>query len=284
MYTRIQTVLCLLLVCTLSHSVARAQTYKSPDELQEMGLEDKVGAELPLDLEFTHSDGKRMKLGEFFNNDRPKMLLLVYYQCPMLCNLVLNSQVEALKDFEWLPGQEFDILTISINPNEKAWLAEEKKKTYVKQYDREGVADGWHWFVGEEENIRKLADTVGFKYFWNAEQEQYAHPAAVFIITPDGVLSRNLAGVIAPDEGLKELKLALFEAADRKVGGFVERIYLRCFHFDPSTGKYTKNIMFIMRLFSAALVLVVGGSIGVMLYVEKFGRRRRQAATATSGE
>ena len=242
-----------LLVVALPASAQRQEPL--PKDLEGVGITEHPGARLPLDLEFTDENGTSVRLGQYFSGDRPVILTLGYYRCPMLCTLVLNSLVDGLRDLPWTPGREFEIVTVSIDPTETPTLAKLKKQNYLQEYARPGAAGGWHFLTGREENIRKLADTVGFGYRYVQERSQYAHAAAIFVVTPDGRMAKYLYGVVYQP---KTVRLALTEAGQGKIGTTVDQLLLYCFHYDAQEGRYVVAASNIMRFGGATTALVVG--------------------------
>ena len=225
---------------------------EKPEALQEIGITEHRGAAVHIKtLEFTDDHGKDVILGDFFKKKRPVILALVYYKCPHLCNLLLNGLVSSLKGLDWMVGNQFDVVAVSIDPHETAALAKEKKESYLKVYDRPASADGWHFLVGAEDQIKTLADDIGFRFKYDEEGQQYAHAASIFILTPEGKISRYIYGVTFNN---KQLRLSLLEAADGKIGSVVEQILLFCFHFDPTKNSYTLSIW---RVVQAVLILQV---------------------------
>jgi protein SCO1/2 len=208
------------------------------------------------------------------------LLTLNYYKCPMLCTLQLNGLVEGLKELDWTPGQEFELVTLSINPLETPSLARLKKQSYIKEYGRPSAAAGWHFLTGVEDNIRRLADTLGFGYRYDEEQEQYAHAAALFLITPDGRVARYLYGIEYP---ARELRLALLEAADGTIGSAIDQLILFCFHYDPSTRRYAPVAMNIMRVGGGLTAVLLGTTLGLFWVRDARRRRRSRDADETSG-
>jgi len=243
----------LLIAAALPSFAQRAEPL--PKELEGVGITEHPGARLPLDLEFTAEDGKPVVLSRYFSGGKPVILTLNYYRCPMLCGLLLNGVVEGLKELSWTPGREFEIVTVSIDPQETSQLAMLKKESYITELGRPGAASGWHFLTGRGASIRKLADAVGFGYRYDAERQQYAHPAGIFLVTPDGRMARYLYGVVFEP---RTLKLALTEAGEGKVGNAGDQILLYCYHYDANAGRYVIAATNIMRLGGAATVLVVG--------------------------
>lgn len=237
-----------------------------PTELQGVEVTERLGQTIDLDLEFTGEDGYPHALRDYFGKGKPVLLNLVYYTCPMLCNLVLNAQVAALRDLSWTPGNEFEIVTISIDPTENFGLARSKKAAYLASYDR--PAPGWHFFADYKENVQKLAAQIGFGYHLDQRTGQYAHPAAIFVLTPEGKISRYLYGIKFKPFNLR---LALNEAAEGKVGNTVDKILLLCFHYDPVEKSYVVMARNLMRIGGFATMLV----LGIVLWV--LWRRERRA-------
>jgi protein SCO1/2 len=244
-----------LLVLTVAMPAVAQRKEPLPKDLEGVGITEHPGAKLPLDLEFTDDNGRTVRLAQYFSGNRPVVLTLGYFRCPMLCTLVLNSLVDGLKDLPWTPGREFEIVTVSIDPTETATLARLKKQNYLTDYGRPGAANGWHFLTGREENIRKLADAVGFGYRYVPERGEYAHSAAIFVVTPDGRMAKVLYGVMYQP---KTIRLALTEAGQGKVGTTTDQLLLYCFHYDAQEGRYVLAASNLMRLGGATTALVVG--------------------------
>lgn len=231
---------------------------RTPAELQGVRVEENVGKPVDLNLEFMNDRGYPEPLRESFKDGKPVLLNLVYYTCPMLCNLVLNGQVQTLRQIPWTPGNEFNIVTISINPNEMFDLAQKKRAMYLTSYDR--PAPGWRFFVDYQGNAKKLAEQLGDHYNWDERTQQFAHAAAIFVLTPKGVVSRYLYGIRFKS---RDLRLALAEAAEDKFAFSVDRLLLYCFHYDPKSRSYTLFATKLMR----------GGGIVCVLLMALFIRR-----------
>jgi protein SCO1 len=225
-----------------------------PPELEGVGIVEHIGRRVDTSLSFTNEDGYQVELSSFFHQGRPVLLNLVYYTCPMLCNLLLNGQTSTLREIPWTPGEQFEIVTISIDPTETPKLAGQKKRTYLSNYGR--TAPGWHFLVDRDGNVKKLAEQVGFHYRYDERQQQYAHAAAIMILTPEGKLSRYLYGAQFKS---RDLRLALTEASAGKTGGAVDRLLLFCFHYDPQARSYVLFATNFMRAGGVAVVLVLGG-------------------------
>ena len=228
-----------------------------PDALKKIGIEQKLGSQLPLDAEFKDEDGKTVKLGSYFNTGRPVIVAFVYYECPMLCNQVLNGLTGSLKGISFDAGKEFDVVAISFDAreNDKPDLAKNKKASYMERYSRPGTEKGWHFLTGTQDSIDKAASAAGFSYKWDEKSEQFAHAAGVMIATPEGKLSRYIYGI---DYSPKDVKFGIMESAENKVGNPAEQLLLYCYHYDPATGRYGLAILRVMRLGGVLTVLGMG--------------------------
>ncbi len=231
-----------------------------PTALSDVGIDQKLGEQLPLDTEFRDENGNAVKLGNYFNKEKPVILALVYYECPMLCNQVLNGLTGSLKGISFDAGKDFDVVAISFDAreNEKEGLAKNKKASYLERYQRAGADSGFHFLTGDQAAIDKITGVVGFKYQWDEKSEQFAHGSAIMIITPEGKISRYHYGI---DYAPKDLKFSLMDSAKNNIGNPVEQLYLYCFHYDPSTGKYGLAILRVLRLFAVVTILGIGGMI-----------------------
>jgi protein SCO1/2 len=239
-----------------------------------IGFDQKLDAQVPLDIPLKDEAGRPVRLGDYFG-ERPVILTLVYHECPMLCNEVLNALTRGLKGLTFDVGDQFEVVTVSINPAETPELAAAKKAGYLRRYGRPGGASGWHFLTGDEGSIRRLAQSVGFRYVYMPESKQYAHAAGIVLLTPQGRVARYFFGIsYAP----RDLRLGLTEASAGKIGSPVEQMLLFCYRFDPTTGKYTFAIMNVLRLLATATALALGGYVATMLWRE---RRRARAAPDT---
>jgi protein SCO1/2 len=231
-----------------------------PEDLEGVGITEHLDEQIPLDLEFKNSDGRTVRLGEFFDQDRPVLLSLIYYRCPMLCTLVLNGMVDALKESDLVPGTDFDLLTVSFDPVETPTLARLKKQTYLQEYGVPEAGTSWHFLVGDQDAVSVLTEAVGFRYRWNDERKEFAHQAAIYVLTPDGKISRYLYGIMFEP---KTLRLSLIEAGRGQIGSPLDQIILYCFHYDANSGKYSLAAMNIMRVAGILTVLVLGSTLSV---------------------
>lgn len=258
---------------TLDSTLSRKE--RSPEEIANVTIVQKLGVSVPLDLEFTDESGKTVKLGDYFNQGRPVILNLGYYQCPMLCGLVLNATLDVAKAMDLKIGKDYDIVTLSFNPSETSTLAKLKKQTYLKQLGQASAEKGWHFLVGKEENIRKLTQTVGFGYRWNDKRKEYVHAAALMILTPEGQMSRYLYGV---KYNPSTTRLSLIEASEGNIGDVVDSILLFCFLYDSHKGQYTLAALNIMRAGGVLTVLLVGGLVLIALYRERKAQPLKEQA------
>ena len=238
-----------------------------PPELSRIDVEEHLGDYIPLDLTFTDAVGSAVRLEEYFNKGIPVFLVLAYYECPMLCTLVLNSAANGLLGVTNIdPGTDYEVLTVSIDPDETAELAAQKQNRYLKTLGVRGTEGSWKFHVGEEQNIRSLADALGFKYYYVEKRDEYAHPAAAFILTAEGKISRYLYGL---DFKPRDLRLGLLEAADGKIGTTIDRIILYCFHYDPDSKGYVLFAQNVMRVGGVITVIILALFLGSLWAKER---------------
>ncbi len=246
----------------------------TPEVLKKVGIEQRLGEQVPLDAMFRDETGRTVRLAEYFSKGRPVVISLVYYECPMLCNQILNGMVGSFECLRFSAGKEFEVVTVSFDPSERPELAARKKETYLKRYGRAGAADGWHFLTGDREEIDRVAEAVGFGYVWDEKSKQYAHGSAIMVATPEGKLSHYFYGI---DYAPRDLKLALVEASAGKVGSPVDKLILYCYHYDPTTGKFAP----VMAAMRAAGVVTVAGVVFLFLILR---RRRDGEAPRWGGE
>jgi protein SCO1 len=246
-----------------------------PDQLQRVGIEQRLGASLPMDAKLKNEEGKEIALGDLFKSGRPVILALVYYECPMLCNQVLNGLTGSMKGISLDPGRDYDVIAISFDAreNEKPGLAANKKASYIERFNRSGSEAGWHFLTGDQAAIDAVTKAAGFKYEWDAKSNQFAHASGVMIVTPEGQLSHYFYGI---DYAPKDLKLGLVDAADKKIGSVTDKLLLYCYHYDPATGKYGFAILRALRIAGVA-TLIGMGAMGFVFW-------RRNKRTADSGQ
>ncbi len=238
-----------------------------PGPLRDVGFEQRLNHPLPLDLLFRDEDGREVRLAQYFGQ-RPVVLTFVYYECPMLCTQVLNGLLSAMRVVDQSVGSDFDVVTVSFDPRETPVLASGKKKAYLDRYDRADAAAGWHFLTGSEASIAALTHAAGFHYAWDPESTQFAHASGIMIVTPDGRLSRYLFGI---DFAPRDLKFALMESSQGKIGSLADQLLLYCYHYDPRTGSYSLVAMNTVRIGGAVTVM------GLLGFVVMTLRRERRA-------
>jgi len=243
-----------------------AQSY-TENLQQRIGIDQKLGDQLPLDLPFVDSDGNPVHLRDYFG-DKPIILSLVYFDCPMLCTQVINSLLRAMNVLSFGAGTEFDVLTISIDPGETPELANAKKIEYLKNYRGREGSTGWHFLTGDQQQIDQLAAAVGFRYEYDEPTDQYIHASGIMVLTPEGKLARYFYGIDYPP---RDLRWGLVEAADGAIGNPVDQLLLLCYSYDPMTGKYGLYIRNSLRIGGLATILALGSFIVVMLRRERRG-------------
>jgi len=249
-----------------------------PAPLREIGFDQRVGESLPLDAAFLDESGRTVRLGDYFGS-RPVVLAFVYYECPMLCTQVLRSMASTFGVLSMTPGEDFEIVLVSIDPREGPEAAARRKAEIIERYGRPEAAGGWHFLTGQTPEIERAAAAAGFRYAWDEQTQQYAHPAGVVVVTPDGRNARYLFGL---EYGPRDLRLAMVEASEGKIGTVVDSVLLYCFHYDPMTGAYGLVIMRLLRVAGIATVLAIGGFVAVMLRRERRERRTTNAARSTA--
>ncbi len=238
--------------------------------LKDIGIDQNLNAQLPMDAVFTDDYGKTIQFGDLFG-EKPAVLVMVYYECPMLCNMVLNDLLRTMNGMTKLDaGKDFNVITVSINPREKPELAAKKKRAYLKEYGDRGNPAGWHFLTGTDENIHKVADKVGFRYRYDEARKEYIHASGIMVATTDGRLGRYFYGI---DYSPKDLRLSLVEASNNQIGGFTEAVLLYCFQYDPTTGKYGWWVMNIMKGMSVVMLVGVGMFILIMIKRERSKNR-----------
>jgi protein SCO1 len=236
-----------------------------PAALREIGFDQHLGQPIPLDVLFRDESGSGVRLGQYFST-RPVVLLFAYYDCPMLCTQVINGLSTALGILSLEPGKEFEVVTVSFNPLDTPETARAKKAVYIERYKKPHASEAWHFLTGDQTSIDLLTKAAGFRYAWDAETRQYAHPTGVMVLTPDGRLARYLFGI---EYGPRDLRYALVEASAGKVGNAVDTLLLYCYHYDPTTGRYGLVVMRAIRIAAAGTLLLLGGFIVLMIRHEK---------------
>jgi protein SCO1/2 len=240
-----------------------AQVTQDPPQIT---IAQKLNTRIPLDLQFRDETGKVVRLKDYFNSGRPVLLNFVYYRCPMLCPMVLEGTTTSLTHLKFNIGEQFDVLTVSIDPRDSVKSAAEMKEKYIRRYGRLDSAKGWHFLTAHETAIKKLTEAVGFQYSYDSRTDQFAHGAALMVLTPDGRMSRYLYGF---EFKPRDLRLAIVEASGGKVGSATDQILLLCFHYDPVTGRYSRNAMMFARAGGVTTLLALGGFIFVLFRKER---------------
>ena len=266
-----------MIACAAALSVALLPAAVGADDapppgLQGVGIDQRLNEQVPLDLSFRDESGKTVRLRDYVV-DKPVILTMVYYECPMLCTLVLKGLVKALRPLKFDVGNQFDIVTVSFNPKETSALAAEKKDSILSEYKRPGAAAGWHFLTGDVDQIERLAKAVGFRYKYLPKTGQYAHAAAIMVLTPGGKLARYFYGV---EYSPRDLRLGLIEAAKNKIGTPVDQVLLYCFQYDPSTGRYSAVVLNIIRLGGVVTIVLLGGFMLVMFRRDSKASRRQR--------
>lgn len=260
----------LILVLLAFPAFAQENSATPPKLPGRVAIAQKLDSQVPLDLMFRDESGKIVRLGEYFKSGRPVLLDFMYYRCPMLCSTVLESTTNTLTELKFDIGKEFDVITVSIDPRDTPEQAAQKKDHYIKRYGRLNSAAGWHFLTGADPSIKRLASAVGFEYAYDPQTDQFAHGAALLVLTPQGRVSRYFYGF---EYKPRDVRLALVEASERKIATPTDQLLLLCFHYDPSTGKYSKTAMNIVRAGGLATVFSLAGFIFIMLRNERNSNR-----------
>ena len=271
--------LALFLACS---GLAPAQIYGPPQTqvyapsrlLQKVGINQKMGGQIPLDLPFTDESGREVTLRQYFG--KPVILALVYYQCPSLCNMVLNGVLRSIKQLDLVAGDEYEVIAISFDPRETLEMAAAKKQTYLRDYKRQGAEQGWHFLTGPETSSKALADSVGFRYVYDALTNQFAHSSAIMILTPAGRIDRYFYGIDYP---ARDVRLGLVEASNERIGTPTDQVLLYCFHYDPTTGKYALVVMNVLRL-AGLMTVGVLATFMIVMFRRDFRSARSQRGSA----
>jgi protein SCO1/2 len=250
---------------------AHHTTQHEPPWLQQVGLDQRLHEFIPLDLSFWDATGRQVVLGDYFGR-KPVILALAYYDCPNLCTLVLNGLLRTLRALSFTVGEQFDVVTVSINPQDTPDRAAAKQAQYVRGYGRAEAAGGWHFLTGQPEAIQRLTQAVGFRYAYDATRNEFVHASGIMVLTPQGQLARYFYGVeYAP----RDVRLGVIEAAAQKIGSPIDRLLLLCYHYDPQSGTYSLAILRTLRMAGVVTVVALGTFMGLM-----WRRERHRAAEA----
>ncbi len=249
-----------------------------PEALREVGFDQKLEQQVPLDVRLRDESGNEVRLGDFFG-DKPVILSLAYYSCPMLCGLHLQGLASSLKPLQLEPGKDFTVVTVSFDPRDTAELAVKKKAETLGRYERKGAEASWHFLTGDAEQVKLLTDAVGFRHQFDAARNEFAHPAGIVILTPEGRVSRYLFGVEYPP---RDVRLGLVESAAGKIGTLVDQVLLFCFHYDPAMGRYSAVALNSVRAGGVLTILGLVAFVGVSLRREAHRRRAERNGTSAS--
>jgi protein SCO1/2 len=242
---------------------------QQPTIFDQVGLDQKLNNQVPLDSKFKDETGKDVSLGDYFHHGRPVVLALVYYDCPMLCDQVLNGMTSALEVLKFDAGKEYDVVAVSFDPRETPELAAAKRKMFLERYKRPGTEKGWHFLTGEKPAIDALTQAVGFRYTWDEKTHQFAHASALTLLTPNGKVAQYYYGI---EYSPKDMRLGMIEASNEKIGNITDQILLYCYHYDPTTGKYGATILNVVRAGAILTMALLGGFIFISV------KKERQAA------
>lgn len=251
----------------------RTDARSIPPQLEGAGIDQKIGSNIPLDLEFLDEHGRSVQLRDYFGT-RPVVLAPVYYECPMLCQMVIEGMVRSLRviDFGSTEVQEFEVIAYSFAVGETPEQALAKKQHAMANLNRPETEGQWHFLTGNQASVEALSEAIGFRFDWDEKVGQYIHAASLVVLTPDGQVSRYLYGI---DYAPRDLRLALVEASQNRLGGVVDQVLLYCFSYNPMAGRYTAMTMNILRLAAIVTVVTLGSFIALMW------RRDRRRSIAT---
>lgn len=242
---------------------------QTPRAFENVGLDQKLGETVPLDAAFRNEKGEKVRLGRYFQSGKPVLLTLVYHDCPMLCNLVLDNLTRTMQDMSWTPGDQYELVTVSFNHRETPKLARQQKQSYLERLGRPEAAEGWHFLTGDKPNIERLTDAVGFSYKWVERKQQYAHPAVLIFLNEEGKIMRYLPKLKTPPD---EVRKALVEASNGQVGNVLDQALLYCFQYDPNANSYVASAFNIMKLGGVLTMLVLGAGLFVLWRRERQNR------------
>ncbi|MFN7947284.1 MAG: SCO family protein [Blastocatellia bacterium] len=273
-------VLAVIVLCS-SVSVRAQLNTGLPEDVKGLDVEQKIGAQIDLDLTFINEDGQTVALRDYFKHGRPVVLNLAYYSCPMLCGMVIKGVTNSLREVPWLPGREFEVVTISFDPREGAPLAKAKKEAVLVDYGRPQAREGWHFLVNQDDHAKKLADQIGFKYRWIEREQQFAHGSVTFILTPEGKMSRYLFGLAYEP---RDMRLALTEASNGKLGTVVDKFMNYCYHYDPVERTYVLKAIQVMKLGGVVIVVAMVAMLFFFWRREFKGQQTTDRIQSGSGE
>lgn len=239
---------------------------QKPSILNNVGIDQHLNGQIPLDLNFVDEHGQPVLLRQYFDQ-KPVIMTMVYFQCPMLCSQVLSGLTFTLNGMPGFNvGREFNVIIVSFDPRDKPQDAQENKERYIKRYRRSGSEEGWHFLTGKKDQIDALAQALGFRYVWDEQNQQFAHASGIMLLTPDGHIAQYYYGI---EYDPRFIHLGLVEASKGKIGNIVDQLVLYCYHYDPRQGKYGAAIFNILRISALATVLVLGGFVLIMVRRER---------------
>jgi len=256
-----------LIICIAALAICTAGRAEAPlpAALAGVDFEQRLDAQVPLDAVIRDEAGREVRLGDFFTG-KPVILVLAYFRCPMLCTEVLNGLVRAMIDLPQTPGKEFEVVTLSFDPHDTADMAARKKATYLERLGRPGADRGWHFLTGDERSIRRVTDAVGFHYTYDPAADQFRHASGILVLTPAGRVSRYFYDVRYTP---RELRLALVEASDGRIGSAADRVLLYCFHYDPAVGRYGPTVMNLVRAGGVVTLVLIGAMVAGLRRLER---------------
>ncbi len=245
---------------------------QKPRQLEDVGVEERLGEQIPLDLTFANAKGDSIKLKELFSDGKPVLLNPVYYECPQLCSMIKEAIFKGVKDLKWSPGNEYNIVTFSFDPREKTALAAENRERFLNKLEREGAGKGWHFLTGNKENIQKLTEAVGFNAK-RLQDGQYAHGAAIIFLSPEGIITRYLYGLKYDEFNLRN---ALYDAADGNIGGAAEQVLLYCYQYDADSNSYVPVAWRFMQVGGFATMIILSIFLGFMWIRHRYSNNEKQ--------
>jgi protein SCO1/2 len=249
-------------LCSLTLTGQAEADVPQPSAVREVDIEEHFGQTIPTGLEFTDQSGRQMRLSELFQDGKPVLLVLAYYRCPALCGLILRGVVHGLSDLGWTPGAQYRALTVSIDPKDTAATALVKQQAILGALKLPRMEAAWPFLVGTEPDIQALTASVGYRYTYDPASDQYAHPSALVILTPQGKISRYLYGVEFP---ASDLRLALLEASEGRVGTVLDRVIMTCYRYDPATRRYGPYVFGFLRIGSVLILAVMALAMALFL-------------------
>ena len=253
------------LACLALAMPAAAAPEKEGDIRANVRLDQRIGESLPMDLQFKDASGQTVRLGDLVG-PRPVVITPVFFSCPMLCNITIDQLINRMSDVRLDVGRDFDIITYSFDHRDTVTDAAQKRDLYLRRYGRAGAGEGWQFLTGDESTVKTLSDALGFHYEWDEKKQEFAHPAATIVVTPEGKIGYYFFGF---DYTSRDLRYSLIEASGNRLGTVADKFMLLCYDYDPGTGKYSATAMNMVRLGGAATIASLGGFIFIMLRRER---------------